>query len=221
MSKTPNQPYVSKASLRRMPKYLAYLKVQEGQGLESISSTIIAEDMNLNPVQVRKDLALASDGGRPKAGYVVKALIDDIISFLGYNDTNMAILVGAGHLGKALLCYRHFDEFGLSIVAGFDIDPCIIDTEIGGKLIHSTDKMQELCEKLNVHIGVITVPDSAAQECCDLMVKSGIRGIWNFTTSHLQAPPGVIIQNENLAYSIAALSKRLETLLDDENIDKD
>lgn len=197
------------ASLARLPKYLVYLKMRHREGLESISSTIIAEDLHLHPVQVRKDLALTTNSGRPKTGYPMSELIENLESFLGYNNAHDAFLVGAGKLGRALLGFEQFEEYGLSILAAFDTDPALHGTEFNGKPVFPMEKLSNLVGRMHVQIGILTVPEEAAQSAADLMVNSGIRAIWNFTTANLAVPEDVVLQNENLASSFAVLSGRL------------
>lgn len=112
---------VSKQTLQRLPMYLSYLKSMQGAA-KYISATAIAEALNMNHVVVRKDLASISSSGRPKVGYVREGLIQELEIFLGYDNTQDAVLVGAGQLGKALLAYSGFVEYGLNIVAAFDTD---------------------------------------------------------------------------------------------------
>ena len=101
---------VSKSVLKRLPVYLTYLRSLGDDAPENISATVLASALNMGEVQVRKDLALVSDGGRPKVGYRRRALAEDIERFLGYDNTNDAVLIGAGKLGRALLGYSGFSE---------------------------------------------------------------------------------------------------------------
>ena len=119
------QKKISKAVLKRLPGYLAYLKNMPEGSSPNISATALANALDMGEVQVRKDLAMVSDGGRPKIGYQREALIDDIEQFLGYDNTTDAVLIGAGKLGQALMGYKGFDEYGLNILAAFDITPKI------------------------------------------------------------------------------------------------
>lgn len=199
------------ASLGRLPKYLAYLKIQQKQGVQSISSTRIATDLRLYPVQVRKDLALASQCGRPKTGYPLDTLIADLEDYLGYNNAQDAFLVGAGRLGRALLCNKQFTDYGLNILAGFDSDPALHGIEVDGKPIFSLQKLPNLAQRMRVTIAVLTVPNEAAQETCNLLCESGFRAIWSFATIPLDVPEHVILQSENLAASFATLSARLSS----------
>ena len=198
---------ISKQTLQRLPLYLSYIKALPADAPKNISATMIAEALQLNDVQVRKDLASVSSSGKPKVGYNVKDLIAELEAFLGYNDIDNAVIVGAGSLGKALLNYSGFKAYGLNIIAAFDL--CEEPTEFQGKTVFPIAQLGSFCRKVNVHIGIITVPASSAQEICDLLVESGIRAIWNFAPVHLVVPDGILVQNENMASSLALLSNHL------------
>jgi len=202
---------VSLQTLQRLPTYLHYLKSLHKEDYPYISATNLADALNLNDVQVRKDLAQISSGGKPKIGYNKANLIFDLEQYLGYNKTDSAVIVGAGNLGKALLTYSGFAEYGLEIVAAFDKDESLIGTNVHGKQIFSLDKLPNLCERLNVKIGIITVPAPHAQEVCDKMTACGICAIWNFAPAHLTVPNNVLVQNENMAASLAILTKHLSS----------
>ena len=198
---------ISKHTLQRLPMYLNYIKGLPEDAPKNISATTIAEALQLNDVQVRKDLASVSSSGKPKVGYNVKDLIAELEAFLGYNDIDNAVIVGAGSLGKALLNYSGFKAYGLNIIAAFDL--CEEPTEFQGKTVFPIAQLESFCRKVNIHIGIITVPASSAQEICDLLVNSGIRAIWNFAPVHLVVPDGILVQNENMASSLALLSNHL------------
>lgn len=200
-------PNISKHTLQRLPMYLSYIQGLPEDAPKNISATTIAEALQLNDVQVRKDLASVSSSGKPKVGYNVKDLIAELEAFLGYNDIDNAVIVGAGSLGKALLNYSGFKAYGLNIIAAFDL--CEEPTEFQGKTVFPIAQLGSFCRKVNVHIGIITVPASSAQEICDLLVESGIRAIWNFAPVHLVVPDGILVQNENMASSLALLSNYL------------
>ena len=196
---------ISKAVLKRLPGYLSYLK---GLDAQYISATAIATALNMGEVQVRKDLAAVSDGGRPKIGYERLSLMEDISSFLGYDNATDAILVGAGKLGQALLGYSGFEAYGLNILAAFDTAPAA--TEIEGKPVMHISSLPEFCNRRNVLMGIITVPVDAAQTVCDRLIDCGIKAIWNFAPTHLEVPDGILVQNENMATSLAVLSMHLQ-----------
>jgi len=119
------------------------------------------------------------------------------------------VLVGAGHMGSALLSYRGFSEYGLEIVAAFDNCPGTIGRSIGGKPVLAMEKLPSLCRRLRAHIGIITVPSASAQDACDALVAGGVLAIWNFASAHLLVPEGILVYHENMAASLAALSQHL------------
>lgn len=204
---------VSVQTISRLPRYLNYLKGLPKGSISNISATMIAEALGFNDVQVRKDLSLVSDGGRPKIGYAIEELITDIEHFLGYDDTHSAVLVGVGNLGTALLSYGGFAEYGLDIVAAFDVNESLVGCKVNGKQIFPLTKLIDLCKRMQIKIGIITVPNYEAQKVCDMLVESGVQAIWNFAPAHLNAPPEVLIQSENMACSLALLSKHLSEKL--------
>ena len=200
---------VSKAVLKRLPGYLAYLKSIQDQEYPYISATALANALGMGEVQVRKDLASVSDGGRPKIGYLRENLIDDIEQFLGYDNTTDAVLIGAGKLGQALMGYRGFHEYGLNVLAAFDTNPPKSQTD-EGKPIYHMDQLEAFCRAHKVLMGIITVPDSHAQEVCDKLISCGIKAIWNFAPVHLEVPAHILVQSENMATSLAVLSMHLQ-----------
>lgn len=200
---------ISKSVLKRLPGYLAYLKsIPEGESVH-ISATALANALGMGEVQVRKDLAKVSDGGRPKIGYLRESLIEDIEQFLGYDNTTDAVLIGAGKLGQALLDYVGFEAYGLNILAAFDVDPTLDHTQVGKPVLHM-DKLESFCKAHKVLMGIITVPAAHAQEVCDSLIRSGIKAIWNFAPTHLDVPANILVQHENMATSLAVLSMHLQ-----------
>lgn len=200
---------ISKPVLKRLPNYLSYLKSLPADGPANISATALAAALNMGEVQVRKDLALVSDGGRPKVGYLRESLIADLEQFLGYDNTTEAVLIGAGKLGQALLGYSGFDEYGLKIVAAFDANEAMDGRVESGKPIYAISKLPEFCRERKVLMGIITVPASAAQEVCDLLIENGIKAVWTFAPTHLDVPGHILVQYENMATSLAVLSVHL------------
>ena len=152
---------------------------------------------------------MVSDGGRPKVGYSRENLVDDLEQFLGYDNTNDSVLIGAGKLGLALLGYSGFAEYGLNILAAFDVAPVTDKTE-NGKPIMSMDKLESYCRSNKIRMGIIAVPASCAQDVCNRLIDSGIKAIWNFAPTHLEVPDHILVQNENMATSLAVLSMHLQ-----------
>ena len=208
---------VSKGTIGRLPAYHRYLKEKLAEGEKTISSTSIAEDLHLNAVQVRKDLSVISTvAGKPKLGFEIAELIEDINRILGYDNVTDAVLVGAGGLGSALAGYDGFKNYGLNIVGVFDSDPEIIDSTVNGIKVFDAAQIQHLVHRLNVLIGIITVPKSAAQKVADELIEGGVRAIWNFAPVHLNVPENIAVKNEDMAASLAILSKRLAEILNNE-----
>ncbi len=201
---------MSKATLRRLPSYLRYLYQLDKNNVPTVSSTTIANGLGLNPVQVRKDIALVSTvAGKPKTGYVTKELIADLEDFLGYNNTRDAVLVGVGGLGRAILGYDGFKNYGLNIIAAFDVNDEVVGTEVNGKPVYHIDKLQGIVERFKIRLGIICVPSVAAQSIADKMVAAGIKAIWCFAPVHLNLPAGIAVKGEDLAASLALLSMQL------------
>lgn len=196
-------------SVRRLPAYLRFLQTLKARGRDVVSCTHIAEELGLVSTQVRKDLAVTGIVGKPKVGYNVPELIGAIQEFLGWNNTTDAFLVGAGSLGNALLGYEGFNEYGLNIVAAFDVDPAKIGKPIHGREVLALERLHDLALRMHVLIGILTVPASAAQDAANFMVLSGIRAIWNYTPVRLEVPETVIAEDVRLASSLAVLSSRL------------
>ena len=198
---------VSKATLGRLPYYLQHLRTVFKNNDEYISSTSIARSLSLGEVQVRKDLNAVSGAGKPKVGYEVKELIKSIETTLGYDNHTNAVLVGAGQLGKALLNYEGFEEFGVRIMAGFDIKAK--KQTSNQKQILPMEEFSKFCKENNIKIGIISVNKESSQQICDLMIENGISAIWNFSPLRLNVPEGILLQQENLALSLAHLNNQL------------
>ena len=200
---------IPKATLGRLPQYLAYLKGLPEITGATISATAIAKGLSLGDVQVRKDLAAVSGMGKPKVGYERAALISDIERHLGYEKLTNAVLVGAGKLGKALLDFDGFSEYGVRIIAGFDCNEHVIKTGKNATEILPIKELGDYCRAHDVRLGIITVGQGSAQEVCDALVASGIRAIWNFAPCPLNAPANVALKQENLALSLAHLKSQI------------
>jgi redox-sensing transcriptional repressor len=205
---------ISKSVLKRLPGCVAYLRTLSDDPYPYMSATALATALGMGEVQVRKDLAMVSDGGRPKIGYRRAVLIDDIEQFLGYDNTTDAVLIGAGKLGQALCGYSGFAAYGLNILAAFDINPVADHTDEGTPIYHMS-QLESFCRTNKVLMGIITVPAKYAQEVCDQLINSGIKAIWTFAPIHLEVPPGILVQSENMATSLAVLSMHLQAQIKD------
>jgi len=207
---------ISKSVLKRLPGYVTYLRSIPEEGSPYISATALANALGMGEVQVRKDLAMVSAGGRPKIGYLRESLIEDIEQFLGYDNTTDAVLIGAGKLGQALLGYSGFEAYGLNILAAFDANP-MTDATDDGKPIYHISQLDSFCRANKILMGIITVPAKHAQEVCDQLIACGIKAIWNFASTHLEVPEHILVQNENMATSLAVLSMHLQAHMKEKN----
>ena len=196
-------------SIRRLPLYLSFLRQLREQKVEVVSSTRIAEELGLTGIQVRKDLAMTGIVGRPKIGHSINELVSHIESFLGWDKSRPAFLVGVGHLGTALLGYKGFKQENLDIVASFDSDPEKIGKTILGRPTYPVSEFSQKAKEMNVQCAILTVPAQFAQATTDMMVEAGIVGIWNFAPVQLFVPDSVIVENVSLSSSYAVLSQRL------------
>ena len=200
---------VTKATLGRLPQYLQFLNGLPPGQYDHISATTIAKMLSLGEVQVRKDLAAVSGLGKPKVGYLTSELISDLEDALGCKKLTPAILVGAGKLGRALLEYNGFEEYGVQIVAAFDCNEQVFRYNQTSKDILPIKQLKEFCTKNKIKIGIITVGSGSAQTVCDEMLESGITAIWNFAPCQLNVPNDILVKQENLALSLAYLNSQI------------
>ncbi|WP_099205930.1 redox-sensing transcriptional repressor Rex [Scatolibacter rhodanostii] len=202
---------LSTQAIKRLPYYLQYLRTLSDDGVKNVSAPMIAAHFQYTEIQVRKDFAAVSSvKGKPKSGFPIQDLIGSMERILGYHNVDQAVLVGTGLLGKALLSYRQFEEYGLQIVMAFDRNKNNIGKTINGKKIVSQEKIADLCSRMKVSIGIITVPEDQAQIVCDQLIAGGVKAIWNFAPVHLMVDSHILVQNENMAASLALLSKHLQ-----------
>lgn len=176
-----------------------------------ISSAVLARELDIDSVVIRKDLAMTGQPGTPRRGYPAKELVEAINRALGWDNTTDAALIGVGALGHALLGYRGFHEQRLSIAIAFDNDPALIGTICHGVQVWDMSDLQQIVRRLKLKLGILTVPDAAAQSCADQLVAAGICGIWNFTSVQLNVPANVKVQRVDLAASLAVLSHAIAT----------
>ncbi len=189
---------ISKATLGRLPRYIAYLKsVCKGEE-EFISAATIANALSLGEVQVRKDLAYVTTSGKPKVGYSITLLVEDLENFFSHSKISSAVVVTDGYLGKALLGYEGFQEYSVNISACFDLTSDDFETEFASYVRDN-----------NIKIGIIAVSTACAQSVCDKMTENGIGAIWNFAPCRLNLPDDICLKQENLGLSLAYLQNQL------------
>lgn len=175
-----------------------------------ISSSQIAQLLNIDNSQVRKDIQYVENSGKCRVGYDVKQLKLAIEKSLGFKQKRNAFIIGAGNLGSALAKYDSFKNYGLNILAMFDNDPKKISTVINDKKVYNITEIEELVKKLGVDIAILTVPKNFANATAQILVKAGIKYIWNFTPCILDVPKNVQVWNENLIGSFLQFTNRDE-----------
>ncbi len=196
-------------TVRRLPTYLSLLRSLFLKGEQFVSSSYLAEKMHLEPILVRKDLELTRINGTPRIGYCIADLIKGIEDFLGWDETLDAFLVGVGQLGTSILGNRELMNFGLKIVAAFDKYPRRFGASVHGVPVFDSARLEELSKRIHVGMAILCVPSEEAQQVTDILVASGIKGIWNFTSENIVVPEDVITQKEDLASGLAVLSVKL------------
>ncbi len=201
----PKQKIPAIPSIRRLPSYLHIIRQAANEGHEFISGTLIAQELKLEPIQVRKDLSITGIIGKPKRGYPTKALFAAIERFLGWDNIQKAVLVGVGNLGSALIGYQEFKNHGLHVIAAFDHDEKKIGTKVYNVTIHSIASINKILSENNIQTAILTVPSDSAQETADTLISAGITAIWNFTNIKLKVPESVVVEREDLSSGYALL----------------
>lgn len=202
---------IMKTTMNWLPLYYNFIIEKQRENLQNVSSAMIAKSLKLNNIQVRKDLAsISSIPGKPRVGFDVETILNDLERVLGCKNLDEVILVGVGRLGRTLLNYNGFHKYNLDIVASFDVDKDKVGAVINGKPVFGIETLKSFVEEHDIKIGIITVSGNAAQKVCDMLVDAGIKAIWNFAPVHLELPDGIIIKHENLAASLALLTQRYE-----------
>ncbi|MDD2283786.1 MAG: redox-sensing transcriptional repressor Rex [Paludibacter sp.] len=203
---------VPEPTLRRLPWYLAFAKLVLKQGESVLSSTRIARNISVDASMVAKDLSYVKISGKTRVGYDVKELVAVLENFLGFTNSHQAFLFGVGSLGGALMHDNGLEQFGLEIMAGFDVKYELSGTSINHIPIHHIDRFVELQKQTGVNIGILTVPVDKAQEVSEVMVAGGIKAIWNFTPYRIVVPDNIVVQNTSIYAHLAVMFNRLNAL---------
>lgn len=203
---------VPEPTLRRLPWYLAFVKLMKGQGETFVSSTQIAKEINVDPSQVAKDLSFVNIAGKTRVGYEINALVDVLEDFLGFTSQHKAFLFGVGSLGASLLHDSGLNQYGLEIVAGFDVREELAGHTINGIPVFHMADFPAKQKEYGATIGVITVPVEKAQEVTDLIISGGIKALWNFTPFRIRVPEGIVVQNTSMYAHLAVMFNRLNSM---------
>lgn len=193
-------------SIKRLPMYLGILRQETYRDRKYISGTVIARDLNLEPIQVRKDLAITGISGIPKKGYPIRELKLAIEKYLGWDVKHKSVVIGAGNLGSALSGYTEFKQNSLEVLAVFDNDTEKTGILKNGIPVLPLENMHDFIRDNEIEIAILTVPQKAAQDVTDCLVKGGIKAIWNFTRQKLDIPSHIVVHREDLSAGFAYLS---------------
>ncbi|MGI6128749.1 MAG: redox-sensing transcriptional repressor Rex [bacterium] len=204
--------HVPMVVIKRLPKYYRYLGELVERKVERVSSQTLADMMGISASQLRQDLNHFGEFGQQGYGYRVQDLYLEIGRIIGLEKEYNMVIVGAGNLGQALANYPNFSKRGFLLKGVFDVNPKLIGLRLRENEIMDIDRLEEFIKTENIVIGIIAVPKEAAQEVADMMVKAGIKAIWNFAPVDIKVPPGVMLDNEHLADRLMVLSFRLKEL---------
>ena len=211
MSRKKPKNQVPEPVLRRLPWYLAYIKLLQARGKEVVSSTYIARSIGIDPSLVAKDLSYVNIVGKTRVGYSTDEMVEVLGKFLGFVDQHRAYVFGCGNLGAALIRDKGLYQYGLDIVAGFDTSPEVIGDDSLGVPIYDMADL-ECHVRDDVRIGVLTVPVEFAQEVTDQLVAYGFRAIWNFTPFRISVPEDVVGENLSMYASLAVMFNRVSSM---------
>ena len=204
-----NRMILPEPTIRRLPWYLSYVRMLDNQHVEYVSSTQISKELNVQSSQIAKDLSFLNIRGKTRIGYEVKSLLSELEDFLGFNEHHDAVVIGTGSLGTALMQDHGLVNYGLNIVAGFDVRSEVIGKRIGGVPIYEISQLEAWQRENGVSIAIITVPVERAQETADLAIASGMTALWNFTPIRIKAPEDVVITNTSIYAHLAIIYNRM------------
>ena len=200
---------ISKAVIKRLPRYYRYLGELLEDNVERISSNDLSKKMRVTASQIRQDLNNFGGFGQQGYGYNVKYLYTEIGKILGLDTVHPMIIVGAGNLGQALANYVEFEKRGFKLVGIFDVNPVLEGIAVRGIEIQMISDLPFFLKENNVEIAILTLPKNKAIDMADILIENGIKAIWNFAHVDLDTPHGVIVENVHLSESLMTLSYNL------------
>ncbi|MGI6071215.1 MAG: redox-sensing transcriptional repressor Rex [Blautia sp.] len=200
---------ISKAVIKRLPRYYRYLGELMEEGVERISSNDLSEKMHVTASQIRQDLNNFGGFGQQGYGYNVRYLYTEIGKILGLDQVHPMIILGAGNLGQALANYAEFEKRGFKLVGIFDVNTVLEGISVRGIEVQMISNLPLFLRENKVEIAVLTLPKHRAEEMANMLVANGIKAIWNFAHLDLNVPEDVIVENVHLSESLMTLSYNL------------
>ena len=197
---------ISMSVIRRLPRYYRFLSELNEQHIDKISSTKLAEIMNVTASQVRQDLNCFGGFGQQGYGYNVQFLHDEIGNILGLNELHNLVVIGIGHLGQAIANYKNFEGLGFHIVGLFDVDPKLKGITVRGVEIQMLDQLPDFLKTHEIDIAALTLPRENAEATAKTLASYGVKGIWNFALVDLDMLDDVVVENVHLSDSLMQLS---------------
>ena len=208
-----NNHQVSIPVIKRLPRYHRYLEELKNLGIVRISSKELSARMGLTASQIRQDLNCFGGFGQQGYGYNIEQLYNEIGAILGLNTKSKAIMIGAGNLGHAIATHIHFDNRGFDLVGIFDNNPAVIGTKVGGKIVISSNDLEEFCMAEKPAVAILCIPAEYAAENADKLVSLGIKGFWNFTQYDLVGRyENVAVENVHLGDSLMTLCYQVKEI---------
>jgi len=201
---------VPAVTVPRLALYLRKLRELRSRGVERISSKNLAEMIDLNAAQIRKDFSYFGEFGTRGVGYEVARLVDEISHCLGLDRSWNVIIVGAGLLGTALARYRGFSEQGFRLVAMFDSSATVIGASYGAGRVRSIADLEDFCSEECVDIALVTVPAGEADGTVGRLAAAGVKAVLNFAPVKVHAPEGVLVRQVDLSSELMSLSFYLD-----------
>lgn len=197
---------IPQTTIDRLPIYYRVLGEVEEENIKLISSIQLAERLKTSAVQIRKDLSYCGSFGTHGIGYDVEKLRQQIKKILGLQFRRNVAIVGAGNLGTALAHYEIFNQSNLTLAAFFDNDRRVIGSEINGVKVYDVEKMSATVQRKRIDIAILAIPEDFAQRTADILIQSGVKGIWNFAPIKIFVPSGVALVNEDLTIGLSSLN---------------
>ena len=197
---------VPEVVIRRLPLYVRVLTQFSSHGSAVISSEQLGLQLHMTPAQIRKDLSYFGRFGKQGSGYDVTMLEQQLRSILGLDRAWNAAVIGMGRLGRAVVSYPGFAPEGFNILAAFDINNDIVGQTISGLRVRSISQLATAVKKLDIKIGIVSVPIDHAQEVIDALVKSGIKSILNYAPLSPKVPDSVNVNSIDPVLSLQSMT---------------
>ena len=201
---------ISMSVIRRLPRYYRFLSELNDQKVDRISSTKLAQIMNVTASQVRQDLNCFGGFGQQGYGYSVSQLKDEIKNILGLNNDYKAILIGAGNLGKAVAMHMNFEKLGFELIACFDNNEKKVGQQLNNIFVKSETELDEFCKENHVDSAFLCIPRVCVETVLDKLYALGIKNYWNFSHYDISARySDTLVENVHLSDNLMTLCYRM------------